>query len=117
MFKSALGGHHVSLGKPEAYTAEAPSEVCPVVRLNLRVLRVRDGGEGFEVRWVEQRVLQGVDVNPVVLRLQSIVIHLDAMRRRSHDKLHNSQVVATVLPRRNFELLRLRENLFSRVTS
>ena len=114
MFKSALGGHHVSLGKPEAYTAEAPSEVCPVVRLNLRVLRVRDGGEGFEVRWVEQRVSQ-VDVNPVVLRLQSIVIHLDAMRRRSHDKLHNSQVVATVLPRRNCELLR--ENLFSRVTS
>ena len=40
-------GHHVSLGKPEAYTAEAPSEVCPVVRLNLRVLRVRDGGEGL----------------------------------------------------------------------
>ena len=81
----------VSLGKPEAYTAEAPSEVCPIVRLNLRVLRVRDGGEGFEVRWVEQRVLQGVDVNPVVLRLQSIVIHLVAMRRLSHDKLRNSQ--------------------------
>ena len=50
----------VSLGQPEAYTAEAPSEVCPVVRLNLRV---RDGGEGFKVRW-EQRVSQ-VDVNPV----------------------------------------------------
>ena len=75
-------GHHVSLGKPKAYTAEATQRSLPVVRLNLRVLRVRDGGEGFEVRWVEQRVSQVVDVNPVVLRLQSIVIHLDAMRRR-----------------------------------
>ena len=95
------------MGKPEAYTAEAPSEVCPVVRLNLRVLRVRDGGEGFEVRWVEQRVLQGVDVNPVVLRLQSIVIHLDAMRRR---------FTRSVAYFARAKLL-LRENLFSRVTS
>ena len=68
MFKSALGGHHVSLGKPEAYTAEAPSEVCPVVRLNLRVLRVRDGGEGFEVRWVEQRVCKSLMSIRFVLR-------------------------------------------------
>ena len=81
----------VSLGKPEAYTAEAPSEVCPVVRLNLRVLRVRDGGEGLRSEMGGTKSLQGVDVNPVVLRLQSIVIHLDAMRRRSHDKLRNSQ--------------------------
>ena len=57
-------GHHVSLGKPKAYTAEATQRSLPVVRLNLRVLRVRDGGGGFEVRWVEQRVSQ-VDVNPV----------------------------------------------------
>ena len=70
------------MGKPKACTAEATQRSLPVVRLNLRVLRVRDGGEGFEVRWVEQRVSQVVDVNPVVLRLQSIVIHLDAMRRR-----------------------------------
>ena len=68
MFKSALGGHHVSLGKPEAYTAEAPSEVCPVVRLNLRVLRVRGGGEGFEVRWVEQRVRKSLMSIRFVLR-------------------------------------------------
>ena len=53
----------VSLGKPKAYTAEATQRSLPVVRLNLRVLRVRDDDEGLEVRW-EQRVSQ-VDVNPV----------------------------------------------------
>ena len=44
--------------------SEATQRSLPVVRLNLRVLRVRDDDEGLEVRWVEQRVSQ-VDVNPV----------------------------------------------------
>ena len=52
------------LGKAQSLQSEATQRSLPVVRLNLRVLRVRNGGEGFEVRWVEQRVSQ-VDVNPV----------------------------------------------------
>ena len=43
------------------------------------------------MRWVGTKSLQGVDVNLDVLRLQSTVVHLDAMLRRSHDKLRNSQ--------------------------
>ena len=42
-----------------------------------------------EMGWNKE--LQGVDVNLDVLRLQSTVVHLDAMLRRSHDKLRNSQ--------------------------
>ena len=87
MFKSALGGHHVSLGKPEAYTAEAPSEVCPVVRLNLRVLRVRDDDEGLEVRW-EQRDSQ-VDVNPVYCVFDHLRLRCDDAF--AHEQLRVSQ--------------------------
>ena len=52
------------LGKARSLQSEAAQRSLPVVRLNLRVLRVRDDDEGLEVRWVEQRVSQ-VDVNPV----------------------------------------------------
>ena len=44
--------------------SEATQRSLPVVRLNLRVLRVRDDDEGFEVRRVEQRVSL-VDANPI----------------------------------------------------
>ena len=52
------------LGKAQSLQSEATQRSLPVVRLNLRALRVRDDDEGFEVRWVEQRVSQ-VDANPV----------------------------------------------------
>ena len=63
LFKSALGGSPCKLGKAQSLHSEATQRSLPVVRLNLRVLRVRDDDEGLEVRW-EQRVSQ-VDVNPV----------------------------------------------------
>ena len=86
MFKSTLGGHHVSLGKPKACTAKQPSEVCPFYDLTCVAAMAAEGS-----KWdgLEQRVLQGIDVNLDVLRLQSTVVHLDAMLRRSHDKLRN----------------------------
>ena len=63
LFKSALGGSPCKLGKAQSLHSEATQRSLPFVRLNLRVLRVRDDDEGLEVRW-EQRVSQ-VDVNPV----------------------------------------------------
>ena len=39
------------------------------------------------MRWVGTKSLQGVDVNLDVLRLQSTVVHLDAMLRRSHARV------------------------------
>ena len=58
---------HCKLGKAQSLQSEATQRSLPVVRLNLRVLRVRDDDEGLEVRW-EQRDSQ-FDVNPALLRL------------------------------------------------
>ena len=63
LFKSALGGHHVSLGKPKACTAKQPSEVWPVYTTNLCFLRIRGGDHGRGVNG-GQRDSQ-LDVNQV----------------------------------------------------
>ena len=94
------------LGRAQSSQSEATQRSLPVVRLNLRVLRVRDDDEGFEVRWVEQRVSQ-VDANPVYY----VFGHswsCDAMTL-AHDQLRVMQKLSCYS--------RLREKLVSRVTS
>ena len=56
------------LGKARSLHSRSTQRSLPVARLNLRVLRVRDGGEGFEVRWVEQRVCKSLMSIQFVLR-------------------------------------------------
>ena len=80
----------VSLGEPEAYTAEAPQRSLPLVDLTCVSA---DGGEGS--KWDElNKEFASRDDNPVCIVSNSTVTHLATTLRRSHDKCSKWEQVA-----------------------